>query len=41
MLIRNATLADGRQRDVRVRGETIAQVGRGLTADDVYERRSE
>ncbi len=33
MLIRNATLADGRQRDVRVRGETIAEVGRDLAAD--------
>jgi dihydroorotase len=30
MLVRNATLADGRQRDVRVRGETIAAVGAGL-----------
>ncbi|MBV0924394.1 dihydroorotase [Halomicroarcula limicola] len=34
MLIRNATLADGRQRDVRVRGETIAEVGRDLSPDD-------
>ncbi len=34
MLIRNATLADGRQRDVRVRGETIAEVGRNLSGDD-------
>jgi dihydroorotase len=34
MLIRNATLADGRQRDVRVRGESIAEVGRDLSADD-------
>ena len=34
MLIRNATLADGRQRDVRVRGETIAEVGRDLSGDD-------
>ncbi|QIO21599.1 dihydroorotase [Haloarcula sp. JP-L23] len=34
MLIRNATLADGRQRDVRVRGETIAEVGRDLEPDD-------
>ena len=34
MLIRNATLADGRQRDIRVRGETIAEVGRGLSDDD-------
>jgi len=33
MLIRNATLADGRQRDVRVRGESIAEVGRDLPAD--------
>ena len=33
MLIRNATLADGRQRDVRVRGETIAEVGRDLSGD--------
>ncbi|PSP26015.1 dihydroorotase [Halobacteriales archaeon QH_10_67_22] len=30
MLVRNATLADGRQRDVRVRGETIAALGVGL-----------
>ena len=30
MLVRNATLADGCQRDVRVRGETIAAVGAGL-----------
>ncbi|MFC7249125.1 dihydroorotase [Halomicroarcula sp. GCM10025324] len=36
MLIRNATLPDGRQRDVRVRGETIAEVGRDLSpADEV------
>ncbi|MBX0322796.1 dihydroorotase [Halomicroarcula sp. F13] len=34
MLIRNATLADGRQRDVRVRGETVAEVGRDLEPDD-------
>ncbi|MBX0295624.1 dihydroorotase [Haloarcula nitratireducens] len=34
MLIRNATLADGRQRDVRVRGETVAEVGRDLSPDD-------
>jgi len=33
MLIRNATLADGRQRDVRVRGESIAEVARDLSAD--------
>ncbi|WP_254273083.1 dihydroorotase [Haloarcula marina] len=36
MLIRNATLADGRQRDVRVRGETIAEVGRDLAEDDEH-----
>jgi len=30
MLVHNATLADGRQRDVRVRGETVAAVGAGL-----------
>jgi len=30
MLVRNATLADGRKRDVRVRGETIETVGTGL-----------
>lgn len=34
MLIRNATLADGRVRDVRVDGETIDAVGEGLDADD-------
>jgi dihydroorotase len=34
MLIRNATLPDGRQRDVRVRGETIAEVGRDLSPAD-------
>ena len=34
MLIRNATLADGRQRDVRVRGESIAEVGRDLSTRD-------
>ncbi|WP_276273806.1 dihydroorotase [Haloarcula litorea] len=34
MLVRNATLADGRQRDVRVRGETIAEVGRDLDGED-------
>ncbi|MCY4731370.1 dihydroorotase [Natronomonas gomsonensis] len=33
MLIRNATLADGRVRDVLVDGETIAAVGEGLDAD--------
>ncbi|MBV0903800.1 dihydroorotase [Haloarcula salina] len=36
MLIRNATLPDGRQRDVRVRGESIAEVGRDLDADDQH-----
>jgi dihydroorotase len=30
MLVRNATLADGRSRDVRVRGERVAAVGAGL-----------
>jgi hypothetical protein len=34
MLIRNATLPDGRQRAVRVRGETIAEVGRDLSPAD-------
>jgi dihydroorotase len=34
MLIRNATLADGRRRDVRVRGETIAAVGASLSPAD-------
>jgi len=33
MLIQNATLADGRTRDVRVSGETIETVGEGLAAD--------
>ncbi|WP_226022102.1 dihydroorotase [Halomicrobium salinisoli] len=33
MLFRNATLADGRERDVRVDGETIAAVGEDLQAD--------
>jgi dihydroorotase len=38
MLIRNATLADGRVRDVRVDGETIAEVGSDLDGDgDVLE----
>jgi dihydroorotase len=32
MLFRNATLADGRERDVRVDGETIAEVGTALRA---------
>ena len=34
MLIQNATLADGRTRDVRVRGETIDAVGEELTVED-------
>jgi dihydroorotase len=34
MLIRNATLADGRTRDVRVSGERIAAVSDDLEADD-------
>ncbi len=34
MLFRNATLADGRQRDVRVRGERIAAIDDDLTAED-------
>jgi dihydroorotase len=34
MLFRNATLADGRRRDVRVRGEHIAAVGEELACDD-------
>ena len=34
MLIRDATLADGRERDVRVRGETIAAVEAELTAEE-------
>jgi dihydroorotase len=38
MLIRNATLADGRIRDVRVDGETIAEIGTDLDGDgDVLE----
>jgi dihydroorotase len=32
MLVRNATLADGRVRDVRIEGERIDAVGRDLTA---------
>ncbi|MDQ2073440.1 dihydroorotase [Haloarcula sp. H-GB4] len=36
MLIRNATLPDGRQRDVRVRGESIVEVGRDLDASDQH-----
>jgi len=34
MLVRNATLPDGRVRDVRIDGETIAEVGEGLDADE-------
>ena len=34
MLIRDATLADGRRRDVRIEGERIAAVGRSLTSTD-------
>jgi dihydroorotase len=34
MLFRNARLADGRTRDVSVRGETIASVGESIPADD-------
>lgn len=34
MLIRNATLADGRRRDVRVRGEQIDGVGEELAPND-------
>jgi len=34
MLVRNATLADGRTRDVRVRGEYIDAVGEGLDAGE-------
>ncbi|PSQ12097.1 dihydroorotase, partial [Halobacteriales archaeon QS_7_69_60] len=33
MLIRNATLADGRVRDVQVDGERIAELGDGLEPD--------
>jgi dihydroorotase len=33
MLIRNATLPDGDQRDVRIQGDQIDAVGRDLTAD--------
>jgi dihydroorotase len=33
MLIRNATLADGRVRDVRIDGEEIAEIGAGLESD--------
>ena len=38
MLIRNATLPDGRQRDVRVRGERIVEVGRALSPGEDRER---
>jgi dihydroorotase len=34
MLFRNVTLADGETRDVRVDGETIAEIGRDLPAHD-------
>ena len=34
MLIRNAALADGRVRDVRVDGETIAEIDEGVDPDD-------
>jgi len=34
MLIRNATLADGRRRDVRLDGERIAAVGEALSRED-------
>lgn len=34
MLVRNATLADGRERDVRVEGERIVAVERSLHEDD-------
>lgn len=34
MILRNARLADGRTRDVSVRGETIASVGKSIPADD-------
>jgi dihydroorotase len=37
MLVRNATLSEGRVRDVRVAGERIAEVGVGLDADEVIE----
>ena len=38
MLVRNATLPDGRVRDVRIDDETIAEVGEGLETDgDVLE----
>jgi dihydroorotase len=34
MLFRNAELADGRVRDVRVEGETVAEIGEGLAGED-------
>jgi dihydroorotase len=34
MLVRNATLPDGRERDVRVEGETIASVDSGLDPEE-------
>lgn len=34
MLFRDATLADGRVRDVRIEGESIAEIGSGLDIDD-------
>jgi dihydroorotase len=34
MLVRNATLADGRRRDVRIEGERIAAIGRRLSGTD-------
>ena len=34
MLFRDATLADGRVRDVRIDGESIVEVGTGLDSDD-------
>ena len=37
MLVRNATLPDGRVRDVRIDGEIIAEIDEGLDADDVLE----
>jgi dihydroorotase len=37
MLIRNATLADGRRRDIRVESERIAAVGRRLSGADADE----
>jgi dihydroorotase len=37
MLVRNATLPDGRVRDVRIDGETIAEIDEGLDGEDVLE----